>query len=260
METKSIIQFSEATILYGGKTALEEISLDIQEGELIGIIGPNGSGKTTLLKAILGQIGPSSGSVQIFDCSCEKLRCRHRSRIGYLPQKGSIDPDFPLTVYEAVMMGRTSVIGLLRWPDSSDHQIVQQVLHDVGMETKAGTPLGQLSGGEQQRVFIARALAPKPEVLLLDEPTTGIDPPTQKSIIDLIRGLRKTLKLTILLVTHDINMISPIADRLALLNKRLVAEGPPADILTPNILTQVYGKEVVILNKNYVIVEDYHHA
>jgi len=260
LETKSIIQFSEATILYGGKTALEEISLDIQEGELIGILGPNGSGKTTLLKAILGQIGPSSGSVQIFDCSCEKLRCRHRSRIGYLPQKGSIDPNFPLTVYEAVMMGRTSVIGLLRWPDSSDHQIVQQVLHDVGMETKAGIPLGQLSGGEQQRVFIARALAPKPEVLLLDEPTTGIDPPTQKSIIDLIRGLRKTLKLTILLVTHDINMISPIADRLALLNKRLVAEGPPVDILTPNTLTQVYGKEVVILNKNYVIVEDYHHA
>jgi ABC-type Mn2+/Zn2+ transport system ATPase subunit len=260
LENKPVIIFSKATVSYRNQTALEEISLEVHQGELIGVIGPNGSGKTTLLKAILGQVGPVSGNVQIFDCSCEELRCHHRARIGYLPQKGIIDPDFPLTVYEAVMMGRYSALGLLRRPRTSDHQIVRQVLQDVGMIEHAGTPLGHLSGGQQQRIFIARALAQQPEVLLLDEPTTGVDTPTQRSILDLIRRLRDTFRLTILLVTHDINMISPIADRLALLNTRLVAAGPSQAILTREILTQVYGKEVVVVNKNYVIVDDYHHA
>ena len=260
MENKPVIVFSKATVSYGNQTALEEISLEVRQGELIGVIGPNGSGKTTLLKAILGQVGPVSGNVQIFDCSCEKLRCHHRARIGYLPQKGIIDPDFPLTVYEAVMMGRYSALGLLRRPRTSDHQIVHQVLQDVGMIEHADTPLGHLSGGQQQRIFIARALAQQPEVLLLDEPTTGVDTPTQRSILDLIRRLRDTLRLTILLVTHDVNMISPIADRLALLNTRLIAAGPSQAILTREILTQAYGKQVVVVNKNYVIVDDYHHA
>lgn len=259
MNTKPVIIFSKATLSFGVNLALEDISMEVQQGELIGVIGPNGSGKTTLLKAILGQITPSFGNVQIFDCACDKLRCHHRARIGYLPQKGLIDPHFPLTVYEAVMMGRYSVIGLFRWPGPSDHQIVRQALEDVGMSAHADMPLGHLSGGQQQRIFIARALAQQPEVLLLDEPTTGVDSPTQQSILDLIRRLHETHRLTILLVTHDINMISPIADRLVLLNTRLIAAGPPQTILTREILTQVYGKQVVV-NKNYVIVEDYHHA
>lgn len=260
MGSKPIILFKKATIAYPHRTALEEISLEVLEGEFVGVIGPNGSGKTTLLKAVLGLVLPTSGTVQIFDCSCEELRCHHRAKIGYLPQKELIDPDFPLTVFEAVLMGRYSAIGLLRRPRSSDHHIVREALGDVGLLEYAHTPLGHLSGGQQQRVFIARALAQQPKVLLLDEPTTGVDATTQKSILDLIWRLRNNLHLTILLVTHDINMISPIADRLALLSTRLIAVGPPQAVLTKEILAQVYGKEVVVVDRNYVIVEDYHHA
>ncbi len=258
MGNKPVIIFSRATIAYPHRIALEDVSLEIDQGELIGIIGPNGSGKTTMLKAILGQVRPLSGTVQIFDCSCQEQRCRHRGRIGYLPQKKQIDPDFPLTVFETVMMGRYAAIRLLRRPGQADREIVHQALQDVGMDEHVDTPLGHLSGGQQQRVFIARALAQKPEVLLLDEPTTGIDAPTQSSILELIQKLRDTLHLTILLVTHDINMISPIANRLALLNTKLVAAGPPKSLLVPEILSQVYGKEVVVTDQDYVIVEDHH--
>ena len=251
--------FDHATVSYPTRTALEDVSLQIEEGELIGIIGPNGSGKTTLLRAILGQVSPTSGTVQIFDCHCQELRCHHRARIGYLPQMKTIDPNFPLSVFEAVLMGRYAGLGLLHRPGSSDHVIVREAVDEVGMTEFIDTPLGYLSGGQQQRVFIARALAQKPEVLLLDEPTTGVDATTQRSIIDLIQKLRDNLRLTILLVTHDINMISPIANRLALLKTKLVAAGPPDEILTRSILTQVYGSDVVVVNQQYVIVKDYHH-
>lgn len=212
-----------------------------------------------MLKAILGQVKPSTGSVQIFDCSCAELRCHHRSQIGYLPQKDRVDPEFPVTVSETVLMGRYPGLGLLRRPGPDDHAIVEQALEDVGLTDHVHTPLGHLSGGQQQRVFIARSLAQKPRVLLLDEPTTGIDPSTQRNLLELIVRLQKTLRLTILLVTHDINMISPIANRLALLKTRLIADGPPENILKKEILCQVYGKEVVILDRNHVLVEDYHH-
>jgi ABC-type Mn2+/Zn2+ transport system ATPase subunit len=259
LSAKPVIVFDHATISYPVRTALEDVSLQIAEGELIGVIGPNGSGKTTLLKAILGQIEPTSGTVRIFDCSCAELRCHHRARIGYLPQMKTIDPNFPLTVFEAVLMGRYAALGLLHRPQPEDRRIVSRSLEEVGMAEFSTTPLGYLSGGQQQRVFIARALAQQPEVLLLDEPTTGVDAPTQRSILDLIRKLRDTLRLTILLVTHDINMISPIASRLVLLKSRLIAAGPPGEILTRSILTQVYGKEVLVVNHQYVIVEDHHH-
>jgi ABC-type Mn2+/Zn2+ transport system ATPase subunit len=254
-----IILFSKATVGFGGRPALEEISLEIQDGEFVGVIGPNGSGKTTLLKAILGLVLPISGTVRIFDCSCDKLRCHHRARMGYLPQKKWIDPHFPLTVFEAVLMGRYSSLGLFRRPSSSDYDIVRGALNDVGLLQHASTPLGNLSGGQQQRVFIARALAQQPKVLLLDEPTTGLDATTQKSLFELIHRLRETLRLTILLVTHDINMISPIVDRLALLKTRLIAYGPSQTVLHKEILSQVYGQGVMVVDRNRVIVEDYHH-
>ncbi len=256
-----IIKFSHTTIHYNSRIALEDIILDVQEGEFLGIIGPNGSGKTTLLKAILGIIPPSQGSVQIFDCSCEKLRCHHRAKIGYLPQKELVDPTFPITVWEAVMMGRYSSIGLFHYPTKQDRWIVQEALEEVGMSELTDHPLGQLSGGQQQRVLIARALAQKPQVLLLDEPTTGIDTPTQHVILDLIRRLHREHHLTILLVTHDINMVSPMVDQLVLLKTRLYAAGPPREVLKKEILSQIYGKEVIVTDRaagSYVIVGDHH--
>ncbi|MGH7228625.1 MAG: metal ABC transporter ATP-binding protein [Nitrospiraceae bacterium] len=254
-----IIRFSHATFGFPGVIALKDITLEIAEGEFVGIIGPNGSGKTTLCKAVLGLMRPLEGSLQIFDCSCEELRCHHRARIGYLPQKGRLDQNFPITVLEAVMMGRYGALGLFRRPAKRDREIALQALANVGMEDHRDAALGHLSSGQQQRVLIARALAQQPQVLLLDEPTTGIDITTQHSVLDLVRRLHRDLGLTVLLVTHDINMIRPQVDRMVLLKTRLFAAGAPEAVLKLDILQQVYGKDLVITEKDLIIVEDYHH-
>jgi ABC-type Mn2+/Zn2+ transport system ATPase subunit len=254
-----IIRFSHATFGFPGVIALKDITLEIAEGEFVGIIGPNGSGKTTLCKAVLGLMRPLEGGLQIFDCACEELRCHHRARIGYLPQKGRLDQNFPITVLEAVMMGRYGVLGLFRRPAKQDREIALQALANVGMQDHRDAALGHLSSGQQQRVLIARALAQQPQVLLLDEPTTGIDITTQHSVLDLVRRLHRDLGLTVLLVTHDINMIRPQVDRLVLLKTRLFAAGAPEAVLKLDILQQVYGKDLVITEKDLIIVEDYHH-
>ena len=256
-----IIKFSNTTISYQQRTALEDINLEIYQGEFVGIIGPNGSGKTTLLKSILGLLRPTKGSVQIFDCACHKLHCRHKAKIGYIPQKGDIDPNFPVTVRETVMMGRYSSLGLFKRPAKRDRELVLNALREVEMEDYVDAPLGHLSGGQQQRVLIARALAQQPEVLLMDEPTTGIDTPTQHNMIKLISDLHKNLNLTVLLVTHDINMISPYIDRVALLKVRLYAIGTPSDVLQEKTLSDIYGKQVIVTAKDggtYVIAGDHH--
>jgi len=257
--SQAIIRFDHATFQFPGVVALEDISLDINEGEFIGVIGPNGSGKTTLCRAVLGLMPPTSGHLRIFDCACDKLRCHHRARIGYLPQKGAVDRNFPVTVLETVMMGRYGALGLLARPTRRDREIAVDALAHVGMDAHRDTALGRLSGGQQQRVFIARALAQQPKVLLLDEPTTGLDIPTQHSVIDLVQKLHEELGLTVLLITHDINMIRSRVDRLVLLKTRLFASGPPAEVLKPDILRRVYGKDVVITAHDTILVEDYHH-
>lgn len=239
--------------------ALQDISLTIHDGEFVGVIGHNGSGKTTLCRAVLGLMAPIEGHLHIFDCACEELRCHHRAKIGYLPQKGVVDRNFPVTVLETVMMGRYGALGLFRRPDAKDRKIAIDALAHVSMDGHQDTALGHLSGGQQQRVFIARALAQQPKVLLLDEPTTGLDITTQHNVIELVQQLHEELKLTVLLITHDINMIRSRVDRLVLLKTKLYAAAPPADVLKPEILREVYGKDLVITEKDLVIVEDYHH-
>ena len=257
--TTPIIRFSHATFGFPGVVALQDISLEIPEGEFVGVIGPNGSGKTTLCRAILGLMRPLEGSLQIFDCACEKLRCHHRARIGYLPQKGVLERNFPITVLEAVMMGRYGALGLFRRPGQQDREIAVEALENVGMQDHRNTALGHLSGGQQQRVLIARALAQKPQVLLLDEPTTGVDITTQHSVLDLVQHLHRDLGLTVLLVTHDINLIRSRVNRLVLLKTRLFAAATPEEVLRPDLLRQVYGKDLVITQQDLIIVEDYHH-
>jgi ABC-type Mn2+/Zn2+ transport system ATPase subunit len=255
-----IIRFDHASFEFpGGVVALKDITLSITAGEFVGVIGPNGSGKTTLCRAVLGLMAPGQGHLHIFDCACDELRCHHRAQIGYLPQKGVVDRNFPVTVLETVMMGRYGALGLFRRPSRNDQDIALDALSHVGMESHKDTTLGQLSGGQQQRVFIARALAQQPKVLILDEPTTGLDITTQHNVIELVQHLHEELKLTVLLITHDINLIRTRVDRLVLLKTRLFAAGPPADVLKPDILRQVYGKDLVITDRDLVIVEDYHH-
>jgi len=257
---KPLIRFDHATFRYPSGPALEDITLEIADGEFLGVIGPNGSGKTTLLRAILGLLPPSAGTLRIFDCSCTELRCHHRARIGYLPQKGFVDTHFPITVQEAVLMGRAGAIGLWRRAGKADREIVRHALEDVGMADAADRPLGLLSGGQQQRIFIARALAQHPQILLLDEPTTGIDTTTQHNVLELIERLHLDLHLTIVLVSHEINLIAPLAERLALLKTRLVAVGTAKEVLTRDILAQVYGPQIQTTDTGHVIVADHHHA
>jgi ABC-type Mn2+/Zn2+ transport system ATPase subunit len=254
-----IIRFDHASFGFPGLIALIDITLTIYEGEFVGVIGPNGSGKTTLCRAVLGLLAPIEGHLHIFNCACDELRCHHRAKIGYLPQKGVVDRNFPVTVLEAVMMGRYGALGLFKRPGKKDHDIALEALDQVGMRAHKDSALGQLSGGQQQRVFIARALAQQPKVLILDEPTTGLDITTQHNVIELVQHLHDELKLTILLITHDINMIRSKVDRFVLLKTRLFAAGPPSEVLKPDILHQVYGKDLVITEKDLVIVEDYHH-
>ncbi len=254
-----IIRFDHASFGFPGVIALKDISLSINAGEFVGVIGPNGSGKTTLCRAVLGLMAPVEGHLHIFDCACDELRCHHRAKIGYLPQKGVVDRNFPVTVLETVMMGRYGALGLFKRPGPKDREIAIESLTHVGMERHKDTALGHLSGGQQQRVFIARALAQQPKVLLLDEPTTGLDITAQHNVIELVEHLHDELGLTVLLITHDINMIRSRVDRLVLLKTRLYAAGPPVDVLKPEILSEVYGKDLVITEKDLVIVEDYHH-
>jgi ABC-type Mn2+/Zn2+ transport system ATPase subunit len=194
--THPIIRFDHATFGFPGIVALEDISLTIPESEFVGVIGPNGSGKTTLCRAVLGLMAPLSGTLRVLDCACEELRCHHRALIGYLPQKGMIDRNFPVTVLEAAMMGRYGALGLFRRPSQKDRDIARQALAQVGMDHHRDSALGALSGGQQQRVFIARALAQQPRILLLDEPTTGLDLTAQHSVVELIQQLHHELKLT----------------------------------------------------------------
>lgn len=254
-----IIRFDHASFGFPGVVALKDVTLSIDAGEFIGVIGPNGSGKTTLCRAVLGLIAPLEGHLHIFDCACDELRCHHRAKIGYLPQKGVVDRNFPVTVLETVMMGRYGALGLFTRPGRKDREIAMDALTHVAMDGHQDTALGQLSGGQQQRVFIARALAQQPKVLLLDEPTTGLDITTQHNVIELVVQLHQELGLTVLLITHDINLIRSRVDRLVLLKTKLFAAGPPAEVLKPEILRQVYGKDLVITENNLVIVEDYHH-
>jgi len=256
---QAIIRFDHASFGFPEVIALKDISLSVNAGEFIGVIGPNGSGKTTLCKAVLGLMAPVEGHLHIFDCACDELRCHHRAKIGYLPQKGAVDRNFPVTVLETVMMGRYGALGLFKCPSKRDREIALEALTHVGMDAHKNTALGHLSGGQQQRVFIARALAQQPKVLLLDEPTTGLDITTQHNVIELVEHLHDELGLTVLLITHDINMIRSRVDRLVLLKTKLFAAGPPADVLKPDILREVYGKDLVITENDLIIVEDYHH-
>lgn len=259
MSPTPIIRFDYASFGFPGVVALKDLTLSIAAGEFVGVIGPNGSGKTTLCRAVLGLMAPLEGHLHIFDCACDELRCHHRAKIGYLPQKGEVDRNFPVTVLETVMMGRYGAMGLFKRPGKADRGIAMEALAHVGMERHKDTALGQLSGGQQQRVFIARALAQQPQVLLLDEPTTGLDITTQHNVIELVEHLHQELGLTVLLVTHDINMIRTRVDRLVLLKTRLYAAGPPADVLKADVLREVYGKDLVITENDLIIVEDYHH-
>jgi ABC-type Mn2+/Zn2+ transport system ATPase subunit len=247
MAADAIISLRDAVVSYREDVALRGISLDVAKGELLGIMGPNGSGKTTILTLVNGLGKLISGRVSVLgrDISngCPPAL---RRRIGYVPQVHNIDPRMPVTVQEVVMMGRYGRLGLLRRPGERDRRAVQEFLALVDMTRLADRPIGHLSGGEQQRVAIARALAQEPEILLLDEPTTGLDRRSRVAIMDLVLSIHRTAGLTTLMVTHAHRAAAVLCDRVVLMKEGLVwAAGTPAALLSDKELNRLYDADVI---------------
>jgi ABC-type Mn2+/Zn2+ transport system ATPase subunit len=238
----SILEIHNLTVSYNGHHALEGVSFDVQTGERVAVVGPNGSGKSTLFKAIAGLIHPRTGSVRTDGAG-----------IGYVTQRSAVDWRFPVTVHDVVMMGRIGKMGWLRWQRPVDRETVRRCLAQVGMLDDAGRQIGQLSGGQQQRVFIARALAQEATILLMDEPFTGVDAPSQEAILEILDRLRAQ-GVTVLVSTHDLSLAVERFDRLALLNRRLVAYGPPRQAITSQTLAAAYGGQAVWRGEDYVMV------
>ncbi len=225
-----------------GHWVLQEVNLVVPYGAFLGVIGPNGGGKTTLLRLMLGELVPTRGRIFVLGRPAHKLG-RKRSEIGYLPQRPEIDRSFPATVLEVTVMGLFGKIGLGRRVPRWAREKAMEVLERVGMAQHAATPIAKLSGGQQQRVLIARAIVSEPKLLLLDEPTVGVDTGGQESFFKLLVRLRDELGLTIILVTHDLLQIGHYADRLACLN-RTVHWHERADRVSPEEIRDVFACEL----------------
>lgn len=221
---------------YGGRPAVWDVSAGFPRGAISAIVGPNGSGKSTLLKAALGLVPVESGQVMLLGAPLREAR----RRVAYVPQREDVDWDFPVTVREVVEMGRYPLRGWVRRLRADDREVVDEALERVGMAALAGRQIGRLSGGQRQRAFIGRALAQRPELLLLDEPFAGIDARTEEAILEVLAGVRDAGG-SVILVHHDLTTVRRIADWALLMNVRTVAEGAPDAALTQEALDRAYG-------------------
>jgi manganese/iron transport system ATP-binding protein len=231
-----MLEIQQLAVNYRGVRALEQIDFRINPGELVGLIGPNGAGKSTLLKAMLGLIPTVHGTVKYCNCPL----CRHLERVAYVPQRSQIDWDYPITVWNVVMMARTRQLGWLRRPGAAATAIVNEALDRVGMLDLKDRRIGQLSGGQQQRVFLARALAQQADLFLFDEPFTGIDKKTEAVMLEVFAELRTAGKI-LLISTHEWGKSLSQLDRILLLNQSLIADGSPQQVMTAANLQQAYG-------------------
>ncbi len=239
-ESMDAIELKDIRVRLKGTLVLEDITLSVPVGDFAALIGQNGAGKTTLIKVILGILRPQGGEAFVFGQPVEAFRAWER--VGYIPQHATnIDSRFPASVQEVVSLGRVAPRGLLRFLSPQDHEAVDRALNAVGMQAKARVRVGDLSGGELQRVLIARALATEPDLLILDEPVAGVDPGTQEGLYGFLRELNETRSLTILLSTHDLGAVMEMARTVACINRRLVCHRPAAEGLTTEELIETYG-------------------
>lgn len=223
------VKVEDLNVNYGKRSVLWDISFEIPKGLLVAIVGPNGAGKSTLLKTALGLITPLSGKITLLP------------KIAYVPQRESVDWDFPITAEEVVLMGRFGKLGLFGRLKAADYQAATAALNQVGMSAYAKTQISQLSGGQQQRLFLARAFMQEADLFLLDEPFAGVDLATEKAIINLLRK-QKEMGKTILIVHHDLPTVTEYFDWTILLNTRLIACGPVAEVFTRENLAKTFGK------------------
>jgi manganese/zinc/iron transport system ATP- binding protein len=241
----SPLSVTNMTVAYQKNPVVRNVSFEVTEGELIGIIGPNGAGKSTLIKAILGLQPTLTGQTLVYG----KPYKTQRKLVGYVPQRESVDWDFPTNALDVVMMGRYGHLGLLRRPGAKEKAIGMECLAKVGMADFAGRQISQLSGGQQQRVFLARALAQDATLYFMDEPFAGVDAATEKAIITLLNELKRQGK-TVLVVHHDLATVEQYFDSVMLINGELIAFGPTGTTFTERRLQEAYGGRLTFLKGN----------
>jgi ABC-type Mn2+/Zn2+ transport system ATPase subunit len=253
-DTAVVVAIAGLTAGYGDRVALAGIDLSVNQGTLLALVGPNGAGKSTLLKVIGGLLAPWSGTVRVLGGAPSDAA----RRIAYVPQAESVDWTFPVTVADAVMMGRFPRLGPLRRPGAADRDAVARALEQVGMAGARDRQIGALSGGQRRRVFVARALASDPDLYLLDEPVTGIDTTTQEDLMAILQAEAARGR-TVIASTHDLGCAASCFGKVVAVNRKVIADGPAAMILDPAILRATYGGHVVILEGPGVLLDDAHH-
>jgi ABC-type Mn2+/Zn2+ transport system ATPase subunit len=231
----ALVRLQQVTCRYNTEPVVVGVDLAIEPGQFVGIVGPSGSGKTTLLRTIMGTVTPARGRV---------LR-KAGLAVGYVPQVETVDWHFPVTVGECVLMARTSG-RVLPWPSRQERREVAEILERLGIGEFLDRHIRQLSGGQQQRVFIARALVRQPELLLLDEPSSGVDVRTRHEILHLLDELHRD-GMTVVLTTHDLNGVAAHLPWLVCLNRSVIGAGPPRQVLTPSVLETTYGATLEVL-------------
>ena len=243
-----VVELRGVTAGYRGAPVLKNVDLRVMPGDFVGLLGPSGSGKTTLLRTVLGAAEITAGQVLHHNRPAPKRGRRRgrRHRAGYVPQLETIDWNFPVTVAEAVMMGRTMSNALFPWYRRQERQLAQEMMERLGIAALAKRHIRELSGGQQQRVFLARALVSSPELLLLDEPTSGVDVKTRDDVMHLLHDLNHA-GVTIILTTHEINAVAVHLPRIVCLNGSIVADGPPHRVIAPHILHEVYGARMPVI-------------
>lgn len=232
----ALVTFDRATLGYGRRVVLSDLTFEIPEGDFLGLVGPNGAGKTTILRTILGSLEPMSGKVTV----------RSGLRFGYVPQRDSVDYNFPLKVLDVVLMGRYDRIGLGRRPTAVDRDLALRALMQVGIAHLAEQQLSSLSGGQKQRTLIARALVGKPDILVLDEPTNGMDLVSTTQILSLVRDLHEQRHMTVLMVSHALNEVANYVNRIALTMEGAFRIGAVQEIVNEETLTSMYGLPVEV--------------
>jgi zinc/manganese transport system ATP-binding protein/zinc transport system ATP-binding protein len=241
-----LIELKQVSFGYGSEPVLEDINLHLHPGQLAALVGPSGAGKTSLLKLILGGLQPSRGEIFIHG---QLLNGHPAPQVGYVPQLETVDWNFPVTVEQVVLMGRVRRAGIWPWPGAADRALMKGVLEQLEIDHLAGRHIRDLSGGQQQRVFLARALVAEPDLLVLDEPTTGVDMRTAENMLHLLADLNQQ-GITVLMTTHDLNAAAAHVPWVVCLNRQIVAQGRPEDIFTVDILNQTYRGDMLVIRQD----------
>lgn len=247
---KTCIQLKNVSFSYGGDPVLEHIDVDIKDGEYVGIVGPNGGGKTTLIKLILGILEPSEGEIKIFGHTVEEAKQHYD--VGYVSQKVmDLNVSFPATVEEVVASGRSSQSGFLSSSTKKDKEIIQSALEMTNLTEFRHRLIGSLSGGQRQRVFIARALAREPRILILDEPTVGVDMGSKEKFYSFLATLHKKFKLTILMISHDVDVVAEEVEKIMCINRNLVCHVTAKSFEKEDYFHNLYGEKGQITHHDH---------